>query len=178
MSRRAARAPRSRAAYLWVMLGFACALPAASRARAESRHDPKVESFLGCWQTAEPAPVVVLKGGNDAGDYQLAHEGMLLSLVRIEQTELVKGHYYAFTADRKVVIGPEYVDGAFNPAEGALTVGEPEGGLNRAHVLSEDRLLYVHTKAAETADMSVRYLDRMDCAEAEAKSKELRAARR
>ncbi len=137
-----------------------------------------VESFVGCWMTDKPEPIVILGADGKADDYQIFHENMLLFIEPIEDTQLVKGRYYAFSPDLKSVIGPAYVDGAFNPAEGVLTVGEPKGGLNRVHLRPDKTILYVHTKAAATADMSVRELDRMACDAAGSKEEELLAAQK
>ena len=75
-----------------------------------------VESFVGCWMTDKPEPIVILGADGKADDYQIFHENMLLFIEPIEDTQLVKGRYYAFSPDLKSVIGPAYVDGAFNPA--------------------------------------------------------------
>ena len=125
-----------------------------------------------CWQTRVPEPIVIL-GGDRPDQYQVFREHMLLFIEPIKDTKLVKGRYYAFSADRKNIIGPSFIDGALNPIDGVLTVGEPKGGLNRVHAESAETIIYVHTKAAATADMSVRTMDRMDCAKALGEEKEL-----
>ncbi len=164
---------------LFAALAFAGAMIAsAPPVAAAGDISVSVKSFVGCWLTAKPEPIVILGADSKPDDYQVFHEQMLLVIEPITDTQLVKGRYYALSPDLKSVIGPAYVDGAFNPVEGVLTVGEPKGGLNRVHLQSDDTILYVHTKAADTADMSVREMDRLDCDAAQSKEGELLAAQK
>lgn len=163
---------------LLAALALAGAIASTAAVLAADDMAVSVDSFAGCWLTPKPEPIVILGAGGKPDDYQIFHENMLLFIEPIEETQLVKGRYYAFAPDLKSVIGPAYVDGAFNPAEGVLTVGEPRGGLNRVHLQADKTILYVHTKEADTADMSVRAMDAMDCAAAAAKEDELLQAQK
>jgi len=135
--------------------------------------------YVGCWVTPAFVPIVILTDAGTPNGWTLSAEKMLLEIERIPKTDhLVLGHFFAWQEGEKRVIGPVYQDGAYDPVAGTLTMGSPGGGLNTVQLLPDGRLLYLHTKAAQTADMSVRHLDRIDCDAARGLEQKLRAAQR
>jgi len=126
-----------------------------------------LSDMTGCWLSKDFDATSLLGDSSDPASAEVLHEKMLLRFDRIEGTDyLVFGHIFEWDKDKSYVLGPTYENGAFDPVAGTLTFGFPEGGLDTVYLLDEATLLYVHKKSSVKSAMSVRALERVDCAEA------------
>ena len=143
---------------------FLLGLLAATAARAD---EAALADMTGCWLSKDFDATSLLGDSSDPASAELLHEKMLLKFDRIEDTDhLVFGYIFEWDKDESYVLGPTYENGAFDPVAGTLTFGFPEGGLDTVYLLDDATLLYIHKKSSDKSAMSVRPLERLDCAEA------------
>ena len=145
---------------------------------SEQARASSLSEYVGCWVTPVFTPITILSDSSKEDGWQLLREKMLLEIRPIPDAEnLVVSHFYVWQTNMKNVIGPVYQNGAYDPVAGTLTVGSPKGGVNIVRLVSDQKLLYIHTKAADTSDMSVRQLDKFGCAAARELEEDLRTRR-
>lgn len=154
------RAKQLLAAALFSLL----ALPA----RAETP-ESRLTAMLGCWVSEAFTATSLLTDDVEPDNETVVMEKMLLKVVRIPDADLlVFGYLYEWNKDASQVLGPLYQNGAYNPAARYLTFGSPNGGLDHVSLSNPDQILYVHTKSAtKKSAMSVRWLKRLPCGEAD-----------
>ncbi len=147
-----------------LLLGLLLPLPALAQADGTG-----LPGFIGCWESEAFAATSLLSDASDPESATVIREKMWLKIRMMEDTDyLVFSHIYEWDDKNTYVLGPTYQNGAYNPAAGFLTFGFPNGGLDHVTSSGSDRLLYVHAKSAtDKSAMSVRFLKRLDCGEAD-----------
>lgn len=138
----------------------AFALPAAPARGAD------LDSLIGCWTTKEYVPTSLESDSTRADGHTVIRERSLLIFGRIAGTKyLVFGRLYEWDRKPTYILGPTYQNGAYDPVARTVTFGFPGGGLDTARLLPDGQLLYVHAKSISSKSaMSVRHMERMNCA--------------
>lgn len=143
-------------------------------------HGADLDDLAGCWVTKEPSPVSRLTNAEDPASAATANTMSLLLFNRIRDTRyLVFGSIFEWSEETRTVSGPVFKNGAFDPLTGTLTFGSPGGGLARAHLSEDGKLIYTWTVSSPDASiMSVREMERIPCEDARQLSEALIERRR
>ena len=138
-------------------------------------HGADLDDLAGCWITKEPSPVSRLTDAKDPASAATAQTMSLLLFNRIGSTQyLVFGSIFEWNEETQTVSGPVFKNGAFDPLTGTVTFGSPGGGLARAHLGEDGKLIYAWTvSSSEVSIMSVREMERIPCDDAKQLSQAL-----
>lgn len=125
------------------------------------------DDFVGCWMMKKPTTIAFLTDSSKKDGYQTALEFMMMQVEPMEGGELsknlIKGSSDVWSEKGKYYIDTRYFIGSYDPVFGTIEQGARADGTSTFHMVG-DQLIYVHHKSTnKSADMSVRYLDKVDC---------------
>jgi hypothetical protein len=151
-----------------VPLLFFCA-PASAHKTLRGEH------LLGCWESEKFDETSILTDASNSDSLGLFNEKMLLKVsLTSRKSNLFQSHFYRWDQEGTYVSGPIYQNGVYNVSNKLLTFGYPNGKLHQVSLNDHDKVHYVLAEAtSKKSSMSVRFLKRIDCKEADAMEVEL-----